>query len=189
LLRSRNGARDPEDQLGGELSPSSCRSAVQLRGPRSAQKRKIALHGAQRDRKPGRGRHSLRRFFLGAAPMTEEQKQQRIVELEGRTNATAGGDRRRRTVDRDARGSRAAIWCLLDAPERSDSLIGLVGAPFIATPCRSGSPAAPAPYSSGARRYFHPRTCRTSCEGGTTAPRSRPDSSTRRSAPCDGRHR
>jgi hypothetical protein len=118
---------------------------MQLRGPRSAQKRKIALHGAQRDRKPGRGRHSLRRFFLGAAPMTEEQKQQRIVELEGRTNATAGGDRRRRTVDRDVRGSQAAIWCLLDAPERSDSLIGLVGAPFIATPCRSGSPAAAAP--------------------------------------------
>jgi hypothetical protein len=77
--------------------------------------------------------------------MTEEQKQQRIVELEGRTNATAGGDRRRRTVDRDVRGSQAAIWCLLDAPERSDSLIGLVGAPFIATPCRSGSPAAAAP--------------------------------------------
>ena len=71
--------------------------------------------------------------------MTEEQKQQRIVELEGRTNATAGGDRRRRTVDRDVRGSQAAIWCLLDAPERSDSLIGLVGAPFIATPCRSAA--------------------------------------------------
>ena len=35
--------------------------------------------------------------------------------------------------------------CLLDAPKRSDSLIGLVGAPFIATPCRSGSPAAAAP--------------------------------------------
>jgi hypothetical protein len=77
--------------------------------------------------------------------MTEEQKQQRIVELEGRTNATAGGDGRRRTVDRDALGSQAAIWCLLDAPKRSDSLIGLVGAPFIATPCRSGSPAAAAP--------------------------------------------
>src|SRR6202040_195877 len=30
-------SRDPEDQLGSELSSSSCRSAMQLRGPRSAQ--------------------------------------------------------------------------------------------------------------------------------------------------------
>jgi hypothetical protein len=110
--------------------------------------------------------------------MTEEQKQQRIVEREAEEARLLAGiaaaDRWIATLEELKR--RYGVGWMHRSNRIHDRLVGAL---CIATPCWSGSLAAAVLSSLGARRSCCPgfRTWRTRRESGTTGLLSRPDSS------------